>query len=141
MVGVFAIATQTKKVAEMMNALFEHVRDIRESGPTEEEFVEARDSIARSFPLQIETAGQVAGRTRTVLTYGLDSDYWNTYRDRVLAVSRAQTIDAAQKYIHAVPVIVMVGREKKIRAQLAEVPLLKDAEVIVYDTDLKPKSK
>lgn len=138
-VGVFAIATQTKKVAEMMNALFEHVRDIRESGPTEEEFVQARDSIARSFPLQIETASQVAGRTRTVLTYGLDSDYWNTYRDRVLAVTREQTIDAAQKYIHAVPVIVMVGREKKIRAQLADVPLLKDAEVIVYDTDLNPK--
>ena len=46
---------------------------------------------------------------------------------------------AAQKHSPAVPVIVMVGREKKIRAQLADVPLLKDAEVIVYDTDLNPK--
>jgi zinc protease len=140
-IGVFAIATQTKKVAEMMIALFDHVRDIRETGPSEEEFTEARDSIARSFPLQIETASQVAGRTRTVLTYGLEADYWNTYRDRVLAVTREQTAGAAQKYIHSVPVIVMVGREKKIRAQLADVPQLKDAEVIVYDTDLKPKAE
>ncbi|MGB1699217.1 MAG: M16 family metallopeptidase, partial [Nannocystaceae bacterium] len=138
-VGVFAIATQTKKVSEMMNALFEHVRDIRASGPTEEEFEEARDSIARSFPLQIETAGQVASRTRTVLTYGLPDDYWNTYRDRILAVTRDQTLAAANKYIHAVPVIVMVGRAKKIKDQLADVPQLKDAEVIVYDTDLKRK--
>ena len=101
--------------------------------------MEARDSIARAFALQIETAGQVAGRVRTVLTYGLSEDYWNTYRDRVLAVTRDQTISAAQRYIHDVPVIVMVGKARRIQSQLADVPALKDAQVIIYDTDLNKK--
>lgn len=136
-VGVFGIATQTKKVSEMMNALFGHITDIRDNGPTEEEYEEARDSIARAFPLQIETAGQVASRVRTVLTFGLEDDYWSTYRDRVLAVTRDQTQESARKYIHDVPVIVMVGRAKKIEKQLADVPELKDADVFIYDTNLK----
>ena len=138
-VGVFGIATQTKKVSDMMNALFGHITDIRDNGPTEEEYEEARDSIARAFPLQIETAGQVASRVRTVLTFGLEDDYWSTYRDRVLAVTRDQTQESARKYIHDVPVIVMVGRAKKIEKQLADVPELKDAEVFVYDTNLELK--
>lgn len=135
--GSFVIATQSRKITEMMNAIFEEVDAIRNEGPTEKEFEYSRDSIANSFPLAIETASQVAGRARTVLEYGLPEDYWRTYRDRVSAVTLEDTKSVAEKYIHEVPVIVIVGKAKKVKKELAEVPALKDAKIVVYDTDLE----
>ncbi len=146
-VGAFWIATQTKEVDQMMNALFEQIDWIHgksnqpghDADPGEKEFIDAVNGVAQSFPLGIETATQVAGRVDTQLTFGLPDDYWSTYRDRITATQRGEVKEIAAKYIHPVPVIVMVGRAKKIKKQLAEVPRLKDAKVIVYDTDLKPK--
>ncbi len=146
-VGAFYIATQTKEVDQMMNALFEQIDWIHgksnqpghEADPSEKEFEDAVNGVAQSFPLGIETASQVAGRVGTQLTFGLADDYWGSYRDKIAATKRDEVKEIAAKYIHPVPVIVMVGRAKKIKKQLADVPRLKDAKVIVYDTDLKPQ--
>lgn len=135
--GSFVIATQSRKIEEMLNAIFDEIDAIRGDGPTAEEFAYARDSIANSFPLGIETASQVAGRARTVLTYGLPDDYWRTYRDRVIAVQHEDAKQAAQAYIHEVPVVVIVGKAKKVKKEIANVKALEGANVIVYDTDLK----
>lgn len=135
--GSFVIATQSRKISEMLNAVFGEIDAIRGEGPSEEEYVYARDSIANSFPLAIETASQVAGRARTTLTYGLPDDYWRTYRDRVMAVQLEDTKKAAQQYIHEVPVIVVVGKASKVKKELKDVKALEGAKVIVYDKDLK----
>ena len=136
-VGAFGIATQTKKVDEMMDALFGHIDRIRTTDPTAEECENIREGVARSFPLGIETAGQVASRVNTVLTYQLADDYWNGYRDRVRGLECGEFKTLASKYIHEVPVVVMVGRAKRIKKMLKDVDRLKDANVVVYDTDLK----
>lgn len=138
-VGAFAIVTQTKEVDQMLIALFDHVDRLRTTDPTEVEFKTAVDNLALSFPLQIETASQIAGKVSTILTYGLPEDYYNTYIDEVRKLTLADIKTAAAHHIHTTPVIVIVGKAAKIKKQLKDVPLLADAKIYEYDTDLNPK--
>jgi zinc protease len=121
----------------MMSGIFEHIAKMRDEEPTKEEFATVQDKMAGKFPLGIETAGQIAGKVRTILEYNLPEDYYNTYRDNVAAVTPADVQSMSRKYIHPVPHIVIVGKAKKVQKQLKEV--LPDAKVVLYDTDLKKK--
>jgi zinc protease len=135
-VGAFFIGTQTKEVDEMLVALFEHRDRMRDTDPSQEEFDDAIRSLVQAFPLQLETPRQIAGKVTTVLTYHLAEDYWKTYRDEIQKVELADVKAASQKYIHDFPVIVIVGKAKKIKKQIKAVPRLADAKVLVYDTEL-----
>jgi len=74
-----------------------------------------------------------------MLTYNLPDTYYNTYIDDVRKVKVEDIKATAAKHIHPIPVIVIVGKAKKIREQLANVPYLKDAKIVEYDTDLNKK--
>jgi predicted Zn-dependent peptidase len=139
--GTFRISTRTKTktTGEMMRAIFEHVRKIRATEPEDKEFNTVVKKLVGKFPLEIETAREVAGKVRTTLVYNLPNDYWKTYRDEVAKVSRADVKTIARKYIHSVPHVVIVGKAKKIQKQLKEV--LPSAEILLYDTELKPKQQ
>ena len=137
--GAFYIVTQTKKTDEMLSALFGHMDQIRETDPSEIEFKTAVDNMALSFPLQIETASQVAGKVRTMLTYNLPEDYYDKYIENVRAIELGDIKATAAANIHEVPVIVIVGKAAKIKKQLKDVPELADAKIYEYDSDLNPK--
>lgn len=136
-VGAFAIVTQTKEVGDMLTRLFEHVETLRTTDVTEDEFQATVDNMALSFPLQIETASQISGKVRTMLTYNLPDDYYNTYIDRVRAIELGDIKETAAKHVHPIPVIVIVGKAMKVEKQLKDVPQLKDAKIIKYNTDLE----
>src|SRR5690606_6186247 len=102
-------------------------------------FKAAVDNLALSFPLQIETASQIAGKVSTMLTYGLPADYYNGYIDDVRAITLGDIKATAAKHIHTTPVIVIVGKAAKVKKQLKDVEVLKDAKIYEYDTDLNPK--
>lgn len=138
-VGAFFIGTQSKEVDQMLNALFEHRDRVRKEDPSQEEYDDAIRSLVQAFPLELETPQQIASKVTTVLTYHLPEDYWQTYRDEVQKVQLSDVKVAGQKYVHDFPVIVIVGKAKRIQKQLANVERLKDAKVVVYDTELKRK--
>lgn len=127
--------TKTKTTGEMLKAIFGHIKKIRDEDVTEKEFDDVTREAIGSFPLSIETAGQVAGRVRTILTYSLPADYYKTYRDEVRKAQLGDMKAMARKYINDVPVVVVVGRADKIESQIKEA--LPDAAIVHYDTDLK----
>ena len=136
-VGYFAIVTQTKEVDEMLNAVLGHTERLRSEDPTPAEFSATVDNMALSFPLQIETASQIASRVNTMLTYNLPTDYYNRYIDEVRKLELADIKATAAQHVHQVPIIVIVGKAMKIKKQLKDVSALADAKVVSYDTDLK----
>ena len=136
-VGAFGIVTQTKEAGEMLDLLFGHVERLRTTDPTEAEFKATVDNMALSFPLQIETASQIAGKVNTLLTYSLPEDYYNNYIDEVRAIQLADIQATAAKHIHPIPVIVIVGKAMKVEKQLKDVKALEGAKIIKYNTDLE----
>jgi predicted Zn-dependent peptidase len=135
--GTWSIWTKTKTSTtdQMLTALFGHIKAMRSTDPSQREFDEAITETIGSFPLGIETAEQVAGRVRTVLTFGLAPDYWKTYRDEVRKVQLPDVKAMSAKYMHAVPVVVIVGRADKVEPQIKSA--LPDATIVKYNTDLE----
>lgn len=121
----------------MLAALFGHLGRMRKEMPTDAEVATAKARIVGNFPLELETAGQLASKLRAAPTYGLPTDYWKGYRDSISAVTSEQILDAAKKYMHPIPHIVIVGELAAIEGQIREV--LPKATIKTYGTDLQPK--
>lgn len=135
--GTWRIWTKTKTTTtgDMLKAVFGHIKKLRDEDVTEKEFGDVTTEAIGSFPLSIETADQIAGRVRTILTYGLASDYFKTYRDEVRKAQLGDMKAMARKYVNDVPVVVIVGRTDKVESQIkAAMP---EAVIVHYDNELR----
>ncbi len=137
--GAFYVNTRTRNAstADMLTALFGHLGRMRKELPSDAEVAAAKARIVGQFPLELETAEQIAAKIRSALTYGLPTDYWRGYRDSISAVTSEQVQDAAKKYMHPIPHVVIVGEAAAVEAQIREV--LPKATIKMYGTDLAPK--
>jgi zinc protease len=69
--------------------------------------------------------------------YGLPQSYWRSYRETLIGIELGEVQRAAQRYIHALPVVVVVGNAKVLRPQIKAV--LPTAKVVEYEADLRRK--
>jgi predicted Zn-dependent peptidase len=110
----------------------EIIRDIKglaseKFGPAEIE--EAKSFLVGNLPLKFEPMPGYAARLAEVVALGLDAGHWNRITDSLMLVNVENVLQAAQKYLPAVPVVVIVGK----RQWAAEA--LKDFNLVeVYDT-------
>lgn len=137
--GTFAIRTNTRTptTGAMLAALFDHIGRMREGKPPRDEFESAVRTLVGSFPLQVETPDQIVGKVKTQLIYDLPPGYWQTYRDGIARVEIGEAHRAALRYMHALPVIVIVGDAAAIRPQVGAV--LPDAKIVEYTDSLRKK--
>ena len=66
-----------------------------------------------------------------------EEDFLVEVRERGREVARDEVRRVANKYIHPIPHVVLVGDATKIKGQVSNV--LKTAKIRVYDTKLQPK--
>src|SRR5581483_628982 len=64
------------------------------------ELAAAQGYLVGSFPLSIETAGQIGSQVATARLLGLGPDYLTRFRERLAAVTPAQAERAARQTIH-----------------------------------------
>ncbi|MEM7155649.1 MAG: pitrilysin family protein [Myxococcota bacterium] len=137
--GTFSISTQTRTptAGAMLAGIFEHIERIRAAEPTRDEFESTVRTLVGSFPLQVETADQIVGKVKHQIIYGLPKNYWQSYRDGITRVELPEIRKAALRYIHALPVVVVVGNAAVLRPQIQAV--LPSAKIVDYDDRLQPK--
>ena len=103
--------------------------------PTEE-LENAKRAIIGSFALSLEQPASLLQNIITQKIYNLPADYWDTYPQKVSAITAEDVQRAAQKYIDLGHLqVVAVGDAAKTREILA-----KYGTVQVFDTDGKPVS-
>lgn len=127
-----AYAAVRNEVTEAAMAGFmEHLERIVAEAPPENELRDAQRFLSDSFPLDIETAGRIAGMVENLRVFGLPDDYWDGYRTSIREVTPDQAHEAAREYIHPEQaLIVAVGRAADIVQ-----PLRRYGPVRVIDTD------
>lgn len=87
--GAFSISSEVRTNATdsaIAEAVKEYKRIAAEAVPVEE----ARDQInnvVASFPSSVQTVQGLMGRLANVVTYGLPSDFYATYRERLAAIT------------------------------------------------------
>ena len=119
------------------SALVELLSQMRRVGaepPPADEFERQRQTLIGRFPLQVETASQVAQQVANARLLGLPTDYVQTYRQRLAAVTPQQVQAAARAGIRAdAALVVVVGDASKVREGLERI-----APVQMVDVDGKP---
>lgn len=117
----------------MKELLYEFKR-IRDEKVPAEEFDRAQRTIIGGWALQLESPQSVLQNAITSKLYGLPADYWDTYPQKIAAVTADDVQRVARKYLDLGKLqIVAVGDARKIAGVLKAF-----GDVALYDTNGKP---
>ena len=101
--------------------LLDQLDRIRADAPARSELREVKDYLIGVFPLRFETTGGVAAAIEPLAVYGLDDEYWQTYRGRIEAVTPAETHAVARELIDPDPLLILLsGDASTLQAELDE---------------------
>jgi predicted Zn-dependent peptidase len=117
-------AVVTAKTDSSVIEFFNELNLIRDQAVPVDELERAKQYIALGLPQSFETSAQVASRMAELSLYGLPMDYYNSYVQRVMAVTAADVQRVANEYIRPDrAVIVIVGDRATIEAGLRALPV------------------
>lgn len=135
-VGSFAASAEvrTEVTDSALTELLTQLRRIREEPVPAAEFEAAKGALVGSYPLSIETASQVANAVANARLYGLPTDFVQTYRVRLGAVTPSEAQAAARELIRPdAAVIVVVGDGQQIHDRISHL-----APTRIVDPEGKP---
>lgn len=131
-----AAALQVEGTAHAVSEILRDMRLIQDEPVSDAELSDARAYLAGVFPLSLQTTDSLAGRLAALPVYGLADDYWDHYRDALLAVSAEQVQAAARERLRpGGAAVVVVGDAARLRGELeaigeGAVLVVSEAEVL-----------
>jgi predicted Zn-dependent peptidase len=121
--GYFSIgaAVRNDVVAAALTEIFYEIDRMRDTPVGENELDDARNYMTGVFSLGLATQDGLAGQLATATLEKLPEDYLETYRERIMALTAADVLDAAKKYFDSAHAqIVIVGDRAQIESQAAQ---------------------
>ncbi|MCC6242789.1 MAG: insulinase family protein [Gemmatimonadaceae bacterium] len=124
-------AVETAVTAAALQEILKEFERIREGPVTEAELSLATSYLIGVFPIRFETTAEVAGGLANVEIFRLPTNYFDTYRDRVRAVTADDVLRVARTHLDPSRLqMVVVGDASAIREPLAALGV---GAVTVYD--------
>lgn len=115
--GQFEASFQTKSatVAQGAQIILDEIRRIRSEKVSDEELETVKNSAIEIFPRYFSSATAVAGTFANDEYTGRDPQFWQTYRDRVRAVTVEDVQRVAQQYLQPDRLLILaVGNAEDI---------------------------
>jgi zinc protease len=139
-VGQFSATaeTRTEVTDSSLKELITQFKRIGDEPISAKEFEDAKSALVGRFPLQVETAAQVAGQVSNAQLLGLPADYVQTYRQKLAAVTPASAQAAAKAAVQPDRMLaVVVGDATKLHDKLKAIAPVR--LVSIDGTPLKPE--
>ncbi len=121
--GPFVVSTEvrTEVTTRAVEEIVSEITRLTVEQVPEEELQMVKNYMIGNFPLQIETPQQVAGRVATLVLYGLDHDYWDTYREKLSAITSVDLYRIAREYLHPSQLVIAAsGDVQALEAGMGE---------------------
>jgi zinc protease len=117
-------AVATDVTAPAIREILAELERMQQAPPTTDELSLSTSYLDGVFPIRFETTDAIAGALAGLLTLRLPDDYYDTYRDRIRAVSAEDVLRAARDHIHLDRLQVLaVGDRAQVLPTLAGLPL------------------
>jgi predicted Zn-dependent peptidase len=111
-----AMSVRTEVTEPALTDLLKEFKEIRDVTAPKEELEGAKRTLVASFALGLENPAQVLQRWMQQREFGLPEDYWDSYPEKIMAVTAADVMRVAKKYVPYDNVqIIAVGDGDKIR--------------------------
>ena len=111
-----SMSVRTEVTEAALADLLKEFREIREVAVPKDELEGAKRTLVAGFAMGLESPAGVLARWLQQREFGLPEDYWDTYTDRIMAVTAADVARVAKKYVPYDNVqIIAVGDGAKIR--------------------------
>jgi zinc protease len=124
-------AVETAVTADALREIVAEFTRIREAPVTDAELSLAVSYLVGVFPIRFETTAEVAGGLANVEIFRLPSNYFDTYRERVAAVTADDVLRVARTHLDPARLqVVVVGDADAIREPVAALGL---GPITVYD--------
>ncbi|MBZ5622905.1 MAG: insulinase family protein [Acidobacteriia bacterium] len=108
-------SVRTEVTEAALAEVLKQFADIRDRTVPADELADAKSAIVASFVLGLESSAAVLGRWLEQRQYSLPEDYWDTYTQKVTAVTAEDVQRVAKKYVPLDNVqIIAVGDATKI---------------------------
>jgi zinc protease len=127
---------QTDKTKDSMVQLIRQYKDIVGDKPiTDTELKDEQSNATLALPGSFETVQQLSGAYSNILQYDLPENYYNTFTEKVMAITPGEANEVANKYILPGHLIwLVVGDMSKVEAGIRELNI---GEVHKIDADGK----
>jgi zinc protease len=130
---VVSSAVRSDVTAAAAREILAEIDRMRAEEVSVEELSLATSYLEGVFPIRYETTAAIARALAGMVVYGLPETYFDTYRDRVRAVTAADVQRAARDFLHPEQLqVVSVGDPTVVREPLAE---MKFGPLTLYDAD------
>ncbi len=120
---VASAAVETPRTADALREFFREIGRIHQPVPTDE-LERQKRYVGLSFPAEFETTDDLTIKLEELATYDLPLDYFNSYTDRIRAVSASAVERAANAYLRPDRLLtVVVGDVAQIRGPIEDLKL------------------
>ncbi len=124
-------AVETAVTAKALHEIVHEVTRIRETPVSDAELSLAVSYLVGVFPIRFETTAEVAGGLANVEIFRLPSNYFDTYRERITAVTADDVLRVARTHLDPARLqVVVVGDAAAIRESVDALGL---GPMTVYD--------
>jgi predicted Zn-dependent peptidase len=111
-----SMSVRTEVTEPALRDLLAEFKEIRDTPVPKLELDGAKRTLVASFALSLEQPAQVLTRWIQQREFGLPEDYWDTYTDKIMAITVDDVARVAKKYVPYDNVqIIAVGDGAKIR--------------------------
>jgi len=124
--GPFVVSTAvaTAVTASAVTEVLVELNRMRTGEPTADELSLSTSYLDGVFPIRFETTDAIAGALATLKTLRLPDDYYDTYRERIRAVTAESVAKAARSHLHVDRLQVLaVGDRAQIEPTLGALEL------------------
>ncbi|MCS7157397.1 MAG: insulinase family protein [Blastocatellia bacterium] len=129
-------AVRTEVTEGAMREFLYELQRLRDERVSDEELENAKRALVGSFALSLERPQELLQNIITQKIYNLPADYWDTYPQKVFAITARDVQRVAQKYLDLTQLqIVAVGDAPRIREVLT-----KFGPIEVLDAEGRPLS-
>ncbi|HUR91312.1 MAG TPA: pitrilysin family protein [Gemmatimonadaceae bacterium] len=118
--GPFVVSTAvgTDVTADAAREILGELERIRAEEITADELSLVVSYLQGVFPIRYESTAAIAGALANLVTYDLPDDYYDTYRDRVGAVTTADALRAAREHVKPESLQMVVVGDAGLRAKI-----------------------
>jgi zinc protease len=114
-------AVHTEVTRSSIVELLAQLDALRAHAPDDAELRGVKDYLIGVFPLRFESTGGIAAAIEPLAVYGLPGDWWETYRERIEAVTPEDTHAAAQRLLDPEALLILlVADASAVRADLED---------------------